>query len=190
MQLLKCTRLILLQAYVITRAHSAAILFPDSLTKNLSSLPMAWWYNFAPFPDTLLEAINQGNNGTTTPPLHSAGCYHPEPRATYVSPQDATIALGLVATAPYFFNPHTYDRLRVLQTWQSAMIILIQGPRPGRDDFSMFDIVGQALHVVDYCIFQQAGPMRLGGAIEVGTGDRFMLVVRGYFTVDPDIGKA
>lgn len=54
----------------------------------------------------------------------------------------------------------------------------------------MFDIVGQALHVVDYCIFQQAGPMRLGGAIEVGTGDRFMLVVRGYFNVDPDVGKA
>ncbi|KAL8779843.1 MAG: hypothetical protein Q9194_001217 [Teloschistes cf. exilis] len=191
MHLLQCTRLIiLLQAYILTHAHSAAILSPDSLTKNLSSLPLGLWYDFAPFSKTLLEAINRSNNGTTIPPLRSAGCYRAEPRATYISPQDATVALGLVATTTNFFNPQSYDRLQVLQTWRSAMIILIQGPRPGSDDFSMFDIVGQALHVVNYCVFQQAASGRLGGAIEVGTGDRFMLVVRGYFTADHGVIEA
>ncbi|KAL8684502.1 MAG: hypothetical protein Q9218_008261, partial [Villophora microphyllina] len=101
-----------LLAIFITRTHCTATATLDALTKNLSSVPLESWYNFTPFPKTLIQQINQDNNNKTqTPPLHAAGCYSPEPRATYVSPKDATIALGLLATTPNFFTPKPYYRL-------------------------------------------------------------------------------
>ena len=68
-----------------------------------------------------------------------------------------------------------------MQIEGTAVILLI---KIGTEDdyFSIFDIVAQALNIINHCIFQQLQNEQLGGDSEVGTGDRFRVVVQGKTT--------
>lgn len=164
--------------FITVAASLTAALTIDPMTANFSTQPSSWLRNLTPLPNNFTQEIN-GNNRSQR--LRAAGCYtHQQPGQAYVDPQDATIALGRLSSVHDFYEIKTYNRLEVLQIWKTTFISLIKG-RPGQDEFSVYDIVTQALHIISYCVYEQPSGSRLGGAIEVGTGDKFLVVVRGVF---------
>ena len=126
-------------------------------------------------PDHLLRTLE---NTTSIPSLRTSRCYRPAPTAKYISPQDATVALGEIARMRDFFAIRTFHKSMLMAIEGSAVILLVKVGVED-DQFTTFDIVMQALNIINYCIFQQWPEERLGGDLEVGTGDRFRVVVQG-----------
>ncbi|KAL8644312.1 MAG: hypothetical protein Q9226_007829 [Calogaya cf. arnoldii] len=129
-------------------------------------------------PDQVLRSLQ---NTTSIQPLRSSRCYEPAPTARYVSPRDATVALGELAQMRDFFAIKTFHKSIAMAIEGTAVILLVKiGDED--DQFTIFDVVVQALNIINYCIFQQWPAERLGGDMEVGTGDKFRVVVQGKTT--------
>lgn len=65
---------------------------------------------------------------------------------------------------------------------EGTAVILLVKVGSEDDQFTIYDIVMQALSIINYCIFQQSPEERLGGDLEVGMGDKFRVVVQGKTT--------
>ncbi len=128
----------------------------------------------------ITDSSNQDLNNTTSKPLqHLTGCFPPHSEARLISPQDALIALGRLASPKDFFNPERYAQSTVLRTWRSVTIGVFK-VRPGGayDDFSLFDIASQAIEIIKFCVIHQPPEARLGGALDVGSRNVFRVVVQ------------
>ena len=177
--LLSALRTIFLMTIFVVLVGSTKAGSVDPTTARFLRSPSLWRWDLKPLPNIQLQAISISMNDSNHT-LRSAGCYSNAPGATYVTPQHATIALGQLSLAKDFYEIKRYSRSKVLHTYGSAMIVLLRDER-GPDEFSMFDIVTQALHIVSYCIYQQPEGGRFGGAFEVGMGNHFLIAVRGSF---------
>lgn len=135
-----------------------------------------------------LNPVKHVNYDTSSPLFDMTGCNRPGPGIRTVSPQDALIALGRLASAPDFFAIRTFRSFGSLATWNTAAIFLAKIDA-GPDDFSIFDIASQALEVIKYCIVHQPPAARLGGALEVGGQNRFRLVVQATIPHEQDIAE-
>lgn len=131
--------------------------------------------HISPIADASIGDL-QNNNGSSL--SHMTGCYTPESGILTISPQDALVALGRLASPSDFFDTQAYRSFTVLRTWRTAAIALIQIDT-GPDEFSLFDVATQAIEITKFCIIHQPPGIRLGGALEVGSQNRFRVVVRG-----------
>ncbi|KAL8667156.1 MAG: hypothetical protein Q9168_007321 [Polycauliona sp. 1 TL-2023] len=151
----------------------------DISTANATTPPLPILEKPKSLPDHLLHKLR--NTTTNTPSLGTSRCYKIAPTARYVSPQDATVALGEIARVQDFFAVRTFHKSLAMAIEGTAVILVV---KIGTEDdhFTVYDIVMQALNIINYCIFQQFPEERLGGDIEVGTGDKFRVVVQGKNT--------
>ncbi|KAL8906630.1 MAG: hypothetical protein Q9207_001884, partial [Kuettlingeria erythrocarpa] len=148
---------------------------PDSLTLNLSAQTLASLERLKPITDS----SNQDLNSSTIKPLQDlTGCFPPHSEARVISPQEALIALGRLASPKDFFINKPYTHTTLISTWRSVTIGVFK-IRPGDyDDFSLFDIASQAIEIIKFCVIQQPADARLGGALDVGSRNVFRVVVQ------------
>lgn len=153
---------------------SVKALGSDALTakrpREVSKLPQ----RFKPFPSSLTQRPRNVSNGDLQ---HMTGCFRPGTGGQQVSPQDALVTLGLAANVVAFFSPRHFDKSVVLASYNTAVIGLVR-MGTGSDEFSYFDIMSQAISVIEHCIFQELPYSRLGGAIEVGSQNQFRVIVQ------------
>ncbi|CAL8579416.1 hypothetical protein XPA_005164 [Xanthoria parietina] len=154
----------------------ATALSPDPSAANISNPPFSILDR--PRSDLPEASIPSPQNTTGTHSLRSSRCYRPAPTARYVSPQDATVALGEIARMRDFFAVRTFHKSIAMAIEGTAVILVVKIGNED-DQFSIYDIVMQALNIINYCIFQQGPTERLGGDVEVGMGDKFRVVVQG-----------
>lgn len=154
-----------------------ATLPPDSLTANLTSRFM---HNLGP----MTNASNILVNDKATAPLRDrTGCFTAQPGLRTVTPQDAFIALGRLAFPRDFYTDRVYQDNTVIKEFRSASIALIKND-VGPDAFSLFNIASQAIEIIKFCIVQQTPQNWLGGLLEVGSRNRFRVVVHGQWHFD------
>ena len=165
---------LLLLLYVNVLVGLAATLSPDLLERNISVQALVSPQHLKPFTDISIQTTH---NGTSNPLSDLSGCYIPAPGMRPVSPQDALIALGNLASTINFFGIRRYRDFAVLADWRSAAIVLVK-IATGPDDFSIFDVASQALQIIHYCIIQQPAAQRFGGVIEIGSRNKFRLIVQ------------
>ncbi|KAL8807007.1 MAG: hypothetical protein Q9182_000988 [Xanthomendoza sp. 2 TL-2023] len=148
----------------------------NSLPANISEQPQSSSSQPNFLPDFLLPDTK---NTTSTPYLRSSGCYKPTLSARRLAPRDAIIALGELAKQQEDFNSIRAFYRNAVLTLEGTAVILLMKTGHEIDYFSIYDIVVQAFHIVDHCILQQLGGEQLGGELEVGTGNKFRVIVRG-----------
>ncbi|KAL8994535.1 MAG: hypothetical protein Q9169_005518 [Polycauliona sp. 2 TL-2023] len=149
----------------------------DISTASISTLPLPILRKPKSLPDHSLHKLQ---NATSFPSFGTSRCYKPAHTAQYVSPQDATIALGEVARFPNFFIVRTFNKSIAMAIEGTAVILLVKVGNED-DQFTIYDIVMQALNIINYCIFQQFPGERLGGDIEVAS---LGLASAGFFTAN------
>ncbi|KAI4175734.1 MAG: hypothetical protein LQ346_008014, partial [Caloplaca aetnensis] len=131
---------------------------------NLSAQTLASPGRLKPITDS---SDQDSNNNTNKPLQHLTGCFPPQqPEARIISPQDALIALGRLASPKDFFVEEHYTQSTLLTTWRSVTIGLFKISPGGYDEFSLFDIATQAIEIIKFCIIQQPLDARLGGALD------------------------
>lgn len=153
---------------------STNVLRLDALPTDPSDKVPISSQRFRPFPSSLTQGLRNDNDSNLQ---HMTGCFQLGPGKKDVSPQDAVIALGLAANVRGFFSPRLFEKSVILANWNTAVIGVIRMGF-GSDEFSFFDIIAQAVTVVQYCVYQQLPASRLGGAIEVGSQNQFRVVVQ------------
>lgn len=180
-----CSRPFSLICFCLSVLLTTTLLSDAATADHLTEAPVSL-QRLRPLPVSFVQGPRNGSSGTS---LHMTGCFAPAPGIRVISPQDALIVLGSVANVVAFFNIRRWDHSVVLATSDTAVIAVIKigyGP----DEFSLFDIASQAITIVHYCIVQQLPTNRLGGALEVGSRNRFRVVVQGRAHFEKDLPEA
>ncbi|KAI4113119.1 MAG: hypothetical protein LQ345_005834 [Seirophora villosa] len=149
-----------------------AALTPDSRTADL-------------FPQSLpnLGAVTNASNAlvknqSSTALRERTGCFQAHPSLRTVTPQDALVALGRLAFPRDFYDDKYYYDETVLRRFRSASIVLTK-VNVGGDAFSMFNVASQVIEIIKFCIVQETPQNWFGGLLEVGSLNRFRVVVHG-----------
>ncbi|KAI4173499.1 MAG: hypothetical protein LQ348_006553 [Seirophora lacunosa] len=149
-----------------------AALPPDSRTADL-------------FPQSLpnLGAVTNASNAlvknqSSTTLRERTGCFQAHPSLRTVTPQDALVALGRMAYPRDFYADTYYHDETVLRRFRSASIVLTK-VNAGGDAFSLFNVASQVIEIIKFCIIQETPQNWFGGLLEVGSLNRFRVVVHG-----------
>ncbi|KAL8957929.1 MAG: hypothetical protein Q9193_004917 [Seirophora villosa] len=118
------------------------------------------------------------NQSSSTTLRERTGCFQAHPSIRTVTPQDALVALGKLAFPSDFYADRYYYDETVLRRFRSASIVLTK-VNVGGDAFSMFNVASQVLEIIKFCIVQETPENWFGGLLEVGSLNRFRVVVHG-----------